>query len=106
VSFRENGEAIREFNVAYFTASCDSVEKNTEFAKSLDLDYVILSDPEKNVAKAYGVVHEGREVPERWTFVIGEDGTIIHIDKKVKADSHGEDIAKLLDELKVPKQKE
>lgn len=103
LSFRERGEAIREFNVAYFTASCDTVEKNTEFAKSLDLDYVILSDPKKDVAKAYGVVHEGREVPERWTFVIGEDGTIKHIDRKVKAASHGEDIAELLAELKISK---
>ena len=91
--------------MAYFAASCDTVEKNTEFAKSLDLDYVILSDPKKDVAKAYGVVHEGREVPERWTFVIGEDGTIRHIDRKVKADSHGEDIAVLLNELKIAKKK-
>jgi len=68
------------------------VEKNTEFAKSLELDYPILSDPEKNVAKAYGVVHEGREVPERWTFIIGADGNIKHIDRKVKAASHGEDL--------------
>ncbi len=92
--------------MAYFTASCDSVEKNTEFAKSLDLDYVILSDPEKNVAKAFGVVHEGREVPERWTFIIGEDGRIVHVDRMVKADSHGEDIVATLEKLKIPKKKE
>ncbi|MEZ6129307.1 MAG: peroxiredoxin [Planctomycetaceae bacterium] len=104
-SFRENGTAIRKFNVAYFTASCDSVEKNTEFAKSLDVDYPILSDPEKTVAKAYGVVHEGREVPERWTFIIGADGNILHIDREVKAASHGEDLVKQLAELKVPEKK-
>ncbi len=103
MSFRANGEAIREFNVAYFTASCDSVEKNTEFAKSLDLDYAILSDPDKEVATAYGVVHEGREVPERWTFIIGDDGKIKHIDKTVKATSHGEDLVARLAELKIPK---
>ena len=105
MSFRANGEAIREFQVSYFTASCDSVEKNTAFAKSLELDYPILSDPDKGVAKAYGVVHEGREVPERWTFVIGDDGTLIHVEKKVKAASHGEDMVALLEKLGIPKKK-
>ena len=91
--------------MSYFTASCDSVEQNTKFAKSLDLDYAILSDPEKKVAKAYGVVHEGRALPERWTFVIGDDGNIKHIEKQVKAASHGEDIVALLEKLKIPKKK-
>ena len=81
------------------------METNTKFAESLELDYVILSDPEKKVATAYGVVHEGREVPERWTYVIGEDGKIKHIDKKVKAASHGEDLVKQLEELEIPKKK-
>ncbi|MEQ9408483.1 MAG: peroxiredoxin [Fuerstiella sp.] len=102
-SFRANGEAIREYEVKYFTASCDTVDRNTEFAKSLELDYPILSDPGKQVAEAYGVVHEGRANPERWTFVIGEDGKIRHIDKKVRTDTHGEDLVSLLAELKVPK---
>lgn len=87
----------------YFTASCDTVEKNTDFARSLELDYPILSDPEKKVAESYGVVHEGRAVPERWTFVIGDDGLIKHIDKKVKAADHGKDIVARLAELKIPK---
>ena len=79
------------------------MKDNTVFAKQLELDYPILSDPDKNVAKAYGVVHEGRTVPERWTFIIGDDGNIKHVDKKVKAGNHGADIASKLDELKIPK---
>ena len=79
------------------------MEKNTAFAKSLELDYPILSDPGKKVAEAYGVVHKDRAVPERWTFIIGDDGNIRHIDRKVKAASHGEDIAAKLAELKIPK---
>ena len=60
-----------------------------------------MSDPEKTVAKAYGVVHEGRGVPERWTFYIGTDGKLLFVDKKVKVGSHGTDIAKQLKELGV-----
>lgn len=70
----------------------------------MKLDYPILSDPGRGVAKAYGVVHEGRNFPERWTFIIGEDGKLKHIDKKVNAAGHGKDIAAKLAELKIPKQ--
>ena len=79
------------------------MKDNTEFAKQLKLDYPILSDPGKKVAEAYGVVHEGRSLPERWTFIIGDDGKIKHVDKKVQATSHGKAIARQLDELKIPK---
>jgi len=79
------------------------VKDNTEFAKQLELDYPILSDPGKKVAEAYGVVHEGRKLPERWTFIIGDDGKIKHVDKKVQANNHGKAIANQLAELKIPK---
>ena len=48
-------------------------------------------------------MHEGRNVPERWTFIIGADAKIKHVDKKVKAGSHGEDLVAKLTELKIPK---
>lgn len=104
-SMRASGDAIRKFDVVYFTASCDEPEKNKDFAKSLELDYPILSDPAKDVAKAYGVVHEGREVPERWTFYVGLDGKILAIDKEIKTETAGEDIAKKLEELGVAEKK-
>ncbi|MCA9085525.1 MAG: peroxiredoxin [Planctomycetaceae bacterium] len=103
ISFREQGESVRQYKVAYFTASCDTVEDNTAFSKKLELDYPILSDPEKKVAEAYGVVHEGRPNPERWTFIIGEDGLIKAIDKGVKTTTHAEDVAAKLKELGVAK---
>jgi peroxiredoxin Q/BCP len=91
--------------VAYFTASCDDAETNKKFAESLKLDYPILSDPGKATAKAYGVVHEGREVPERWTFYIDKQGVVTFIDKKVTPKTHGEDVVKKLEELGVAKKK-
>jgi thioredoxin-dependent peroxiredoxin len=102
-SFRENGKALRGYDVAYFTASCDTPELNKEFATDLSLDYPILSDPDKSVAKAYGVFDDNRLVSKRWTFYIGKDGKILHIDKEVKTGEHGKDVAAKLDELKVAK---
>jgi thioredoxin-dependent peroxiredoxin len=102
-SFREFGKDLRGYDVAYFTASTDTPEFNKEFSDSLGLDFPILSDPEKSVAKAYGVVDEKRPFPQRWTFYIGKDGKILHIDKEVKTAAHGKDVAAKLDELKVTK---
>ena len=78
---------------------------NTNFAKSLDLDYPILSDPSKKTAAAYGVVTQERKLPFRWTFYIGKDGKVLYIDKKVKTRTHGADVAKKLQELGISKAK-
>lgn len=101
-SLRESGDVLRDYDVAYFTASVDDAAKNAEFAKSLDLDYPILSDPGKEVAKAFGCLND-RGVTNRWTYYIGKDGKVLHVDKSVKTESHGQDIAARLAELGVPK---
>ena len=72
---------------------------NKKFAESLQADYPVLSDPDKKVAEAYGVVHPGREVAERWTFYIGKDGKILYVDRQVKAQSAAEDVVSKLKEL-------
>jgi peroxiredoxin Q/BCP len=90
--------------VAYFTASCDSVQKNTDFAKSLQLDYPILSDPEKTYATKLGCLN-ARGLSNRWTYYIGKDGKVLFIDKKVKAGDHGKGIAAKLKELGVEEKK-
>jgi peroxiredoxin Q/BCP len=103
-SFRANGKELRKFNVAYFTASCDPADGkngNINFAKSIEADYPILSDPTKATAKAYGVVTAFRPFPHRWTFYIGKDGKILKIDKKVKFRTDGANAAKALKALGV-----
>jgi peroxiredoxin Q/BCP len=64
-----------------------------------------LSDPEKNVAKAYGVVTPERELPFRWTYYIGADGKILYIDKEVKPPTAGADVVARLTALGVPARK-
>jgi peroxiredoxin Q/BCP len=88
--------------VAYFWASVEPVEKNTEFAKAHDADFPLLSDPTKEVATSYGVL-SARGVANRWTFYIGKDGRILAIDKAVKPATSAEDMAAKLGELNIPK---
>ncbi len=102
-SMRQAGDKLRGYEVAYFTASTDPVEKNTDFAKSLELDYPILSDPSGEVAKKFGVYNADRNAAQRVTFYIGKDGKVLHIDRAVKTETHGGDIASRLGNLGVEK---
>ena len=78
----------------------DDAETNKKFAEHVEADYPILADPTKQVANAYGVM--GRMgFASRWTFYIGPDGKILHIDKAVKTSSAGQDVAAKLAELGV-----
>jgi len=97
-SLREHSKALHEVKAAYFTASVDTPEENEKFAKSLDLDYPILSDPDKSVAKAYGVL-SGRGFANRWTFYIDKEGMIRAIDKSVNVGQAGQDVASKIKEM-------
>ena len=78
--------------------SVDDADTNKKFATEHDADYPILSDPEKPVATAYGVLGT-TGTARRWTFYIGADGKILFIDKAVKTATAGEDLAAKLGEL-------
>jgi len=82
--------------------SVDTLEDNTKFAQMHEADFPILANPDKTVAKAYGVL--GRlGFPNRWTFYIGPDGRILEIDTSVKAATAGEDMVARLTALGVKK---
>ena len=91
--------------MAYFAASTDTPEKDKEFAESLGADYPILADPDKKAADAYGVVMPVVGIAKRWTFYIGKNGKILAIDKDVKVDTAGADVAAKLGELGVARKK-
>src|SRR6476620_5042945 len=97
-SMKEKGAALKAYDIAYFTASTDPVEKNKDFAKSLDLDYPILSDPDGKTATAYGIYNADKKTATRWTFIVDKEGKIAYIDKSVKTGTHATDVAAKLAE--------
>lgn len=99
-AFTSSGETIKSFNVAYFMASVDTPEKNKAFAEQEQANFPMLSDPDKKVADAYGVLRTpGAGVAQRWTFYIGPDGKIVYIDKEVHTATAGADLAARLEAL-------
>jgi peroxiredoxin Q/BCP len=99
-SLATNGDKIRAYDVAYFMASVDPIERNTEFAKAQEADFPLLSDPTKEVATAYGVLNP-KGMASRWTFYIGRDGKILAIDKQIRVEQSAEDMVAKLGELNV-----
>ena len=78
--------------------SADSSDKQKRFQDKYDLPYTLLSDTDKKICEAFGVIKEknmyGKKVMgiARTTFVIGPDGRIKHIFNNVKADGHAEEV--------------
>jgi peroxiredoxin Q/BCP len=90
--------------------SVDTPEENKKFAEQEQADFPMLSDPEKKVADAYGVLPAPRpdslDAPRfarRWMFFIGPDGKILWIEKASHTADAGEFLAAKLAELNVKK---
>lgn len=99
-SLAENGHLIREYDVSYFMASVDPLSKNTGFAAETGADFPLLSDEDKSVARAYGVLHP-LGYARRHTIYIGKDGRVLRIDTEVQPATSAEDMAATLGELGV-----
>lgn len=97
-SFSAAKAEMKALKVAYFTASVDSPADNKKFADKFAFTFPILSNPDKSVAKAYGVLNAGG-MARRWTYYIDKDGVIREIDKKVNAAEAAADASKTLKSL-------
>jgi peroxiredoxin Q/BCP len=89
-------------NAVVLGVSPDSVKKVARFDQKYGLSFPLLADEDHSVAEKYGVWVEkslyGRTYMgnERSTFVIGPDGVITHIFRKVKPAEHDELVLRAL----------
>ena len=58
----------------------DSRPAQKKFAEELGLQFMLLSDFQREVSKLYGVLNEERGFSRRTTFVIDKEGIIQRID--------------------------
>ena len=100
-SLAQNGHLLKELDVTYFMASVDPLATNKEFAAENEADFPLLSDPSKEVAKAYEVL-AFYGVPKRHTIYIGKNGKILYIDRDIQAATSAEDMAARVKALGIP----
>ncbi len=83
--------------------SADTPESHKKFAEKYNLNFTLLSDPEKEVIQKYGVWKEKNMYGKktfgivRTTFIIDEEGKIRKIYNNVKADGHAQ---KVIEDIK------
>jgi len=94
IRFNELAEEFAKYGAVILGVSTDPPERNARFAEKHGLDKILLlSDPEGEIARMYGVLREGRKRPsaERVTFIIGPDGRIVEVLKNVRpAEKHAD----------------
>ncbi len=96
--FRDRHARFEAAGVRVFGVSSDSLKSHEKFRSKYQLPFTLLSDPDRTVATAFGVVGEksmyGRKTIGviRSTFVIGADGRIEHVVSPVRVDGHVEAI--------------
>ena len=102
--FRDKLKPIEAKDTVILGVSPDDVESHNKFIEKFKLPFLLLSDEDKKVCKAYGVWVKknmyGKEYMGvgRTTFIIGKDGKIEKIFEKVKPDGHNDEILEFLSE--------
>jgi thioredoxin-dependent peroxiredoxin len=100
--FRDEHRKFRARDAVILGVSLDSLDAHHRFTEKFDLPFPLLSDEKASVSKAYGVYKQkslyGRIFwgIERSTFIIGKDGKIKEILRKVKVDGHIDELQQLL----------
>ena len=101
-NLRDNFALLKKHGVEVIGISPDDVGSHKKFEEKYDLPFSLVADPDKKIIDAYGVWGEknmyGKKYMglKRTTFLVGEDGTILHIFKKPKSKQHAEEIIKVL----------
>lgn len=103
--FRDDYSAYEEAGAVILGISPDTSKSHAKFKTKYELPFTLLADPEHDVLKLYGVwglkKSFGREYEGvfRTTFLIGEDGNILKVFKKVKPAIHSAEILAVLNDL-------
>src|ERR1700744_3012414 len=102
--FRDTFKKLQNAGAVVLGISRDTPKAQAKFKAKYDLPYTLLADVDEKVCKQFGVLKEknmyGKKVMgiERTTFVIGPDGTLIHIFPKVTPEGHADEVLSLLKE--------
>jgi thioredoxin-dependent peroxiredoxin len=101
-AFRDDAQKLKEKGIEVVGISGDSVRNHQLFKQAHDLNFTLLADTEGKVADLFGVPYsvgektvvadiDGKKeslvrniTTQRWTFVVGPDGTIVLKNDKVK----------------------
>ena len=103
--FRDDHSELQKRGIEVLGVSADGQASHQKFTTKYSLPFSLLSDPEHEVMEKYGAWGEknmyGKIVQGvlRSTFIIDEAGKIVHIFRKVKTDTHSQDVLAVIDAM-------
>ncbi|MEX0904490.1 MAG: redoxin domain-containing protein [Balneolaceae bacterium] len=104
-SLAEHASWFDEKGYNLIAISKDTCGSHKNYAKKLDINYTLASDPEFKFAKATDSVVKKKmfgntfNAPTRSAYIIGRDGTVLGIIKKVNTKAHAEELKELVESL-------
>ena len=103
--FRDHIQAFTKKNITIIGVSKDSIKRHDNFKAKYELPFTLVSDNDNKVCETYGTWVEksmyGKKYMgiERSTFLIGPDGVILKVWRKVKVSGHVENVLKCAETL-------
>lgn len=100
--FRDNYQGLKSKGIVVLGVSIDDEKSHLKFIAKHSLPFTLLADTDKKIVEAYGVWGEknmyGKKYmgTHRTTFIIAENGTILHIIKKVDSKKPTSQVLELL----------
>ncbi|OMH40939.1 thioredoxin-dependent thiol peroxidase [Desulfurobacterium indicum] len=104
--FTEKLKEFEKLNAVVIGVSPDSVESHKKFKEKKNLKVTLLSDPEKEIIKAYDAwklkKRFGKEYygVVRTTYLIDPEGKVAHVWKNVRVKGHVDKVLETLKKLK------
>jgi len=99
-TFRDQYQDFQQMGAEVIGISSDDTASHEGFATKHRLPFILLSDTDGAVRKAYGVPATLGLLPGRMTFVIDQDGVIRHIfNSQLRAARHVEEALGILKKL-------
>jgi peroxiredoxin Q/BCP len=96
--FSKEYKKFQKIGTTVIGISTDSVESHKKFVDKMGIPYVLLSDPESEVSKKFGVWGKkqfmGKEYMgiQRSTFLVDEKGIVFKVYPSVKPKGHAEEV--------------
>ncbi len=90
-TFRDDIEAFKTADTEILGVSTDTVKSHQKFVDKFKLNFPLLADDKKEVAKSYGALGMLGSA-KRMTFLIDKNGILKKIVAKVKVDGHSKEL--------------
>jgi peroxiredoxin Q/BCP len=104
-AFRDAQKELHRLGAVLLGMSPDDQDSHQKFQEKFSLNFDLLSDPEHKIAESFGAWREKNNYGKvsmgiaRSTFLMGADGRVAKVWKKVSVDGHDQQVLKALSSL-------